>query len=325
MRQGRVKAEGETAVYHCVTRVVAGEMLLDADCKEVLRKMLWQVAGFCGVEILAYCLMTNHFHVLVRVPEATGIPRDELLRRYRILYGEARAPHQPDPDVLATILEQGTAEEVARWESRLLRRMNDVSEFMKTLKQRFSVWYNKTHGRYGTLWAERFKSVLVEDDPMSLQTVAAYIDLNPVRAGLAEDPANYRWSSYGEAMGGRRRAQAGLASVVGMRRSPQAAEAYRMVLFGKGGTGRVDQELIPREKVVEVLSSGGKVPRAALLRCRVRYFSDGVVLGSKAFVEAVGRQIRAGPEARERKSPALPITGDAEMMTYRCLRKNPVA
>ena len=58
--------------------------------KEVLRKMLWQVADFCGVEILTYCVMSNHFHVLVRVPPSTSsgqeISNQELLRRYRVLY-----------------------------------------------------------------------------------------------------------------------------------------------------------------------------------------------------------------------------------------------
>ena len=47
----------------------------------------------------------------------------------------------------------------------------------------------------------RFKSVLVEDGIAS-RTMPVYIDLNPVRAGMAADPADYRWSSYGEAMGG---------------------------------------------------------------------------------------------------------------------------
>ena len=72
--------------------------------------------------------------------------------------------------------------------TKLLSRMGDVSVFMKELKQRFSIWYNKSHRRYETLWAERFKSVLVEGSRSALRTVAAYIDLNPVRAGLVEDP-----------------------------------------------------------------------------------------------------------------------------------------
>lgn len=330
MRQARMKVEGMTGVYHCITRTVAGERLLDAGSKEVLRKMLWQVAGFCGVEVLSYCLMSNHFHVLVRVPEqGEEVSREELLRRYRILYAAGHSPTHPEPGVLAAIFDTGEPEEVARWEDRLRRRMGDVSEFMKTLKQRFSVWYNKSHGRFGTLWAERFKSVIVEDDPVSLKVVAAYIDLNPVRAGLVEDPADYRWSGYGEAMGGKSRAQAGLTAVVGGREWSSAGDEYRMVLFGKGGNARVDEGMIPREKVVEVLSAGGRVPRASLLRCRVRYFSDGAVLGSQEFVSAIGaglqRRSRAGAR-RRRNIDVVPIAGGEEaLVSWRRLRRSPVS
>ena len=78
----------------------------------------------------------------------------------------------------------------------------DVSIFMKELKQRFSIQYNRTHGRFWTLWAERFRSVLIEGRPLALQTVAAYIDLNPVRAHLLQDPKEYRFCGYAEAHGG---------------------------------------------------------------------------------------------------------------------------
>jgi hypothetical protein len=61
--------------------------------------------------------------------------------------------------------------------------------------------YNKENRRTGTLWEERFKSVIVESGNAS-RMMAAYIDLNPVRAGMVKDPAEYRWSSYGEAVGG---------------------------------------------------------------------------------------------------------------------------
>lgn len=79
--------------------------------------------------------------------------------------------------------------------------MHDLSEFMKTVLQRFTRWFNRTHSRMGTLWEERFKSVIVESG-MAARTMAAYIDLNPVWAGMVEDPADYRWSGYGEAVGG---------------------------------------------------------------------------------------------------------------------------
>ncbi|MDR2673740.1 MAG: transposase, partial [Opitutaceae bacterium] len=88
MRTARIKvspAESE-AVYHCMTRTVNGERLLDDSAKEILRKQLWQTADYCGVQILTYAVLSNHFHVLVRVPPASQISDDELLRRYRVMY-----------------------------------------------------------------------------------------------------------------------------------------------------------------------------------------------------------------------------------------------
>ena len=90
---------------------------------------------------------------------------------------------------------------VAEIHARFTYRMHNLSEFMKTLLQRFTRWFNRTHKRSGTLWEERFKSVIVESG-IAARTMAAYIDLNPVRAGMVADPAEYRWSSYGEAVGG---------------------------------------------------------------------------------------------------------------------------
>ena len=92
--------------------------------------------------------------------------------------------------------------------------MWDVSGFMKSLKGRFTQWYNRRHGRKGTLWEERFKRVLVEGSGTTLAAMAAYIDLNPVRAGLVADPKDYRWCGYGEALGGAGRAVEGLRTVM---------------------------------------------------------------------------------------------------------------
>lgn len=330
MRQARVKlGEGE-AVYHCVTRTVAGEKLLDRQSKEVLRKMLWQVAEFSGVEVLAYCIMSNHFHVLVRVSE-DGDPcsAEELIRRYRILYGQGSPPAMmPHPDVMATILADERSETAEKWRSRLEHRMGDVSEFMKTLKQRFSIWYNRSHSRFGTLWAERFKSAIVENAPESLKVVAAYIDLNPVRAGLVEDPADYRWCSFGEAMAGRSQAQSGLAAVLGLSEWNEAASGYRMVIYGKGAVGRAgEQGIIPHKRVLEVLSQNGKVSRASLLRCRLRYLTDGAVLGSEAFVRDVGERLYLSPTkgaTGTRTLGRLPSDECKDFQVWRRLRLNPV-
>ena len=101
------------------------------------------------------------------------------------------------------------------YREKLLARMFDVSVFMRELKQRFTQWYNKKHQRKGPLWDDRFKSVLLENDETVLLTMAAYIDLNPVRAGLVNDPKDYRWSGYGEAVAGNALRRCGLMRVFG--------------------------------------------------------------------------------------------------------------
>ena len=107
---------------------------------------------------------------------------------------------------------------------------------MKELKQRFSIWYNRTHQRYGTLWAERFKSVLMEDAATCLSAVSAYIDLNPVRAGLVEDPKDYRYCGYSEAVAGNIKARGGLCRALAMKTGKAALSEYRKILFLMGAT-----------------------------------------------------------------------------------------
>jgi len=174
--------------------------------------------------------------------------------------------------------------------------MYDLSEFCKSLKQRFSQYYNKKYDRSGTLWSQRFKSILVEGSRNALLTMAAYIDLNAVRAGIVGDPKDYRWCGYGEAIGGSRKARDGLGYVMqslGLSSEwSKIGREYRKYLYIQGqqkSAGPDSKRLRPGfsvEQVKKVLETGGRLPRHEILRCRVRYFSDGLVLGSKEFVES---------------------------------------
>jgi putative transposase len=295
--------KGGEGYYHCMTRVVAGERLLGERERGVLSELIWRVGEFSGVRVLTYAVLSNHFHVLVGVSPVGELSDAELVRRYRVLCGgHGGGQWGPKPEVLEHWLEQEVPEG-RLWRERLRARMGDVSAFMQTLKQRFTRWYNRTHGRFGTLWAERFKSVLVEGAARTLSTVGAYIDLNAVRAGLVEDPGQYRWCGYGEAMGGRSRAREGLKGLYGGGEWSEVVSRYRRLLFGKGAGGALGQGKIARERVVEVLRAGGRVSRAEALRCRVRYFSDAVVLGSSEFVQ---RWLEALAPDRRRKTPAEP-------------------
>lgn len=76
-----------------------------------------------------------------------------------------------------------------------------VSQLMQALGRYYVMYINKTYKRSGTLWEGRFKSSLVDSDNYFL-LVSRYIELNPVRAGMVNHPAEYPWSSYrGNALG----------------------------------------------------------------------------------------------------------------------------
>ncbi|MFO8027220.1 MAG: transposase [Opitutales bacterium] len=310
-----MKVSGADACYHVMTRTVNGERLFGDREKEILRKMLWQVADFCGVEVLTYCILSNHFHVLLRVSPSTGSGRGisdkELLRRYKVLYPKPTKYQTASIAVMEKALRDG-GEEAEAIRRKLLARMGDVSEFMKAVKQRFSVWYNRSHGRYGTLWAERFKSVLVEGKGNPLQTMAAYIDLNPVRAGIVEDPKDYRFCGYAEAVAGNKLAKEGLALVWAAyadasRRSQhslaEAMQSHRELVFGKRAADGGLPEM-SRKKVLQVLEQeNALLPKATVLRCRVRYFTDGAILGSQEFVRGF---VGAWQMEKKRKYPPKP-------------------
>jgi hypothetical protein len=327
MRTARIKVspvEGE-AVYHCMTRTVNGERLLDDPAKEILRKHIWQVADYCGLQILTYTILSNHFHVLARVPPASEITDSELLRRYRVMYPKPTLYQAARLDVIEAQLKTGGPDADA-WRKRQLALMGDISQFMKLLKQRFSIWFNRSHRRYGTLWSERFKSVLLEPKGRVLETIAAYIDLNCVRAGLAADPKDYRFCGYAEAVAGNKPARSGLAHIIGESKHwPAIQAAYRESLFGKGSAPKEPAAFISPEAFEQALKNKTRLPLATVLRCRIRYFTDGAVLGGKAFVAQHLAHYRRRHGRREQSAPRpLPALTDwgADISTLRGLRNH---
>jgi putative transposase len=305
-----------------MTRTVNGERLFNDTAKEFLRKQIWLIADFCGIQIVTYAILSNHFHVLVRVPKKTAIADTELLRRYRLLH--------PRPSCYQTarlrVIQEQMADngpEAVQWRRRLSALMGDVSQYMKLLKQRFSIWFNKSRHRFGTLWSERFKSVLVEGVAGVLQAMAAYIDLNCVRARLVADPKDYRFCGYAEAVSGREAAREGIRSVGGEQEWEKTQAAYRKLLFGTGAGAREKGGGISIEAFERVVAEGGRLPLADALRCRIRYFSDGAVLGSRAFVEAQLMVYRSKTGRRERTGPReLPPVADwGELAVLRKVRQ----
>jgi len=329
--RGRHLVHGQEGVYHVTSRTACGQYLFDDEAKGRFLKLLRKQAGFCGVEVLAYCVMGNHFHLLVSVPEGREVSDVELLRRYRLLYGAKQCPPSaPLPDILAELLEQN-GEEGQQLRARLLARMHDLSAFVRELKQRFGIWYNHRHGNKGTIWSDRFNSVIVEATKEALSTVAAYIDLNPVRAELVADPSEYRYSSYGRAMVGNREARRGYERVFCLSaRWKCVLQSYNLILYGKGynskGDEGKDRGRIDPETVRRVLENKGKLPLSDVLRLRVRYFTAGTAIGSASFLKEVAAGFRDS-HGLARKRDAYPMrSGEwGDLRSFRNLQVKPVA
>ena len=345
-------SDSQAGDFHIVSRVVERDMKFGPLELKVFRDMLGAIAAFCHVEVLTFCLMGNHFHLLVRVPprpEGFDLPFDELWPLWEAAVGSvsADARHRQ----FAVCRRNGHHEFIDQWRQRMLARLFRLDEFVKALKQRFAQWYNRRHQRTGVFWEGRYRCVIVENAGAALRTMACYIDLNPVRAGIVGDPGDYRWSGYGEAMSGNAGALAALAEVAGegpagscraatgepsasseearvrRRRELRGLVKYRAWLGQHGRERRgPGGELLRRglrEAVAERLRHASGV-RSELLRRRVRALSCGVVVGSREGVEAWFQRHRwwmSGLSAHERQSGARRVGRGERHLGLHCLRQ----
>jgi putative transposase len=325
--------------YHCVSRVVDKRFAFDGDEKEKFRTFMRIYENFTGCRVVSYCLMSNHFHLLLEVPPLPtgGFSDLELLGRLSALYSEAVVAGVAKE--LADARELGYTHQISEIHGRYTRRMHDLSWFMEGLLQRFTLWFNRTHSRSGNLWEDAFKSIIVEDG-VAARTISAYIDLNPVRAGIVSDPADYRWSSYGEAIGGGakgngKKARAGLVRAMMAHQGYHAdarywvgnvAKHYRILLLDGGkemlqevvnAAGELEMKVVRKgmkkssvNSQVEQIEQSGDLALGKMLRCRIRYFTDGAAIGSRGFVNEIftNARDRFGPK---RKTGARKMKGNA--------------
>jgi len=175
------------------------------------------------------------------------------------------------------------------------KRWTSLSEFVKDIKQAFSRFYNRKRNRKGYFWGDRFKSMIVQEGK-TLVNLLAYVDLNPIRAGIVKRPEDYRWCSLGYHV------QTGnkndlLSMDFGLQEwnefdANEIVRAYREFVYetgavdaGKGAT--IDQKIVNRERRRKY-----KISRSDRFRYRTRYFTDAGIIGSKEFVGEVFDQIK---------------------------------
>jgi REP element-mobilizing transposase RayT len=138
-----------------------------------------------ALDVCAYAIMSNHYHLVVHVDQhrAKVWTAQEVIERWSVLF---RAPLliQRWQSGEATAAERRVAEQIVRlWRSRLC----DVSWYMRCLNEYLARRANAEDDCTGRFWEGRFKSQALLDDT-GLLTAMAYVDLNPVRAGMATTP-----------------------------------------------------------------------------------------------------------------------------------------
>ena len=135
--------------------------------------------------------MTDDFHLLIK-SEPESYYSDEQVKQRIVKYRDKKKKKEKGKEEDW----EGEGEISDNELQRIKTQMADISEYVRAIKQTFSRWYNKLNNRSGYLWGDRFKSVLIEKGE-GLLNCLAYIDLNPVRAGIVKRPEDYRWSGIG--------------------------------------------------------------------------------------------------------------------------------
>ena len=175
----RMIITGEPTVYHVISRTALDGFVLGDVEKDYLLGLIKHLSSVYFAELLGFSIMGTHFHVLVCMHPGDGFSDEEIQRRFFLYYG---------PDDKWHLTEEKIRFFRGKWAN--------LSEYVREIKQIFSRFYNKKHNRRGFFWGDRFKSVIV-DNGDTLINCLAYIDLNPVRAGICKVPEDYRWCSLG--------------------------------------------------------------------------------------------------------------------------------
>ena len=286
MRYARLKLDHAATWYHCYNRIAGTREDLPFGVveKEQFVRLLRRVSSLYSVKVVAYQVMSNHFHLLVYAPAEAPGP-EEMCRRFATFHRGKRT------------LEPGTPA-CRKWQ----HRSRDISWFMRHLQQLFTRWYNRTRPvqRRGSLWADRFKHTLLESGT-AVWACWTYIENNPVRAGMVKTVADYRFCSHGYWMQSGRHPYA--------RNVRETGLPMLRALFGI-------KELADIRTAMEK-ALAGKANQATqaegftlCVQRRVRHWTDGLVIGSQLFVKtALSHQRRESVSRRHRMARAESTNG----------------
>ena len=178
-----------TRYYHCISRCVRQAFLCGEgyeNRKQWIEERLELLTQHFAVSVAGFAVMDNHLHVLCRLDAEAALDwsATEVIRRWMAIY--------PPPT-----LAMDDNKQVGRWIDHLAQdqekvevyrqRLQDLGWFMKSLKEPLARMANREDQCKGAFWEGRYKSIAILDETALLAT-CAYIDLNPVAAGIATTP-----------------------------------------------------------------------------------------------------------------------------------------
>ena len=195
----------ETPYYHCVSRCVRRAFLCGVDeftAKSYEHRRQWiidrmkQLVDIFAIDICSYAVLHNHYHVILHVDTqlAVGWSEHEVIERWERLFSLPVIVQRYLAKEPITQAERDTVSELlTKWRIRL----HDISWFMRCINEPIARQANKEDGCTGRYWEGRYKSQALLDEK-ALAACMAYVDLNPVRAGLAETPEQSEYTSIKE-------------------------------------------------------------------------------------------------------------------------------
>ena len=291
----RMVIDDETAVYHVMSRTALDGFPLGEIEKDFMLELIKRYSALYFVEILGFCLMGNHFHLLVKVLPEYKFTDEDIKTRYVSFYGDDRVF-------------------VERQIPSLRAKLSSLSEFVREIKVGFARYYNKRHNRRGYFWGDRFKSVIV-DKGETLINCLAYIDLNPLRAGIVSRPEDYRWNSLGYHVQTNNRDNFLSTDFelkeFNVKSEKERIRRYRRYVYEAGAVNRpekgktkvIGDRILEKERKREF-----ELSRSDRFRYRTRYFTDSGIIGSKEFVSNTYWRFKHHFNSKNEKKPK-PIKG----------------
>lgn len=297
-RRARIKAmESGDVFYHLYSRVAGEQGYYPLASKESKRKLVGLLKHYQSIyqmNVAGFCIMGNHYHLVVEFEDYRELSRDELYKIACKMYKkESLKLSGWTPD---------------KWE-KFNKRIYDVSEFMRNFQAGFARWYNVKNNRKGAFWGDRFKSTLLEDTKAMIDCLL-YVELNPVRAGIVERPEDFDGNSLYYRHIRDDRWMIKIQDIINDKTRKEALKSYKAAIYYRGnvptkrGQLKIPDFIIKQEEELDFKLQG-------TFEKRMRHFVDGMVIGSNEYVSNYLKALKDTGQYLRRKNPIKAKDGES--------------